>query len=87
MACAGRHVLAIQDTSEINFRTHGDDRRGLGKIGKGHGYGVLLHAMMAVDAHDGSCLGLVSGRVWTRQGLVQIPMPSAIWPTRNPSAG
>lgn len=73
VACAGRHVLAIQDTSEINFRTHGDDRRGLGKIGKGHGYGVLLHAMMAVDAHDGSCLGLVSGRVWTRQGLVQIP--------------
>ena len=72
-ACAGRHVLAIQDTSEINFRTRPDDRRGLGKIGKGGGHGLLLHAMLAVDADDGGLLGLVSGRIWTRDGLVEVP--------------
>lgn len=67
-ACAGRHVLAIQDTSEFNFRTTAERRRGLGEIGKGVGRGLLLHAMMAVDAEAGGCLGLVSGRIWTRSG-------------------
>lgn len=67
-ACEGRQVLAIQDLSEITFRTRPQDRRGLGKIGKGGGYGVLLHAMLAVDAESGGLLGLVSGRIWTRDG-------------------
>jgi hypothetical protein len=60
-AAAGRHVLAIQDTSEINFPTTADHRRGLGEIGKGVGRGVLVHAMVAVDADSGACLGLVGG--------------------------
>ena len=47
VAVAGRHVLAIQDTSEINFRTKPERRRGLGEIGKGTGHGLLLHAMAA----------------------------------------
>jgi hypothetical protein len=72
-AVCGRHVLAIQDTSEIKFSTSEDDRRGLGKIGKGNIFGVLLHAMMAVDAETGSCLGLVGGKVWTRKGDVKVP--------------
>src|SRR5258708_2013762 len=67
-AAAGRHVLAIQDTSEINFRTTPERRRGLGEIGKGVGRGVLVHAMLALDADNGSCLGLVAGRIWPRQG-------------------
>jgi hypothetical protein len=67
-AAAGRHVLAIHDTSEINFRTSPEDRRGLGEIAKGNSYGVLLHAMLAVDAHSGDSLGLVAGEIWTRQG-------------------
>jgi hypothetical protein len=67
-AVEGRHVLAIQDTSEINFTTTAKRRRGLGEIGKGNGRGVLLHPMLAVDAADGSCLGLLSGAVWTRRG-------------------
>jgi hypothetical protein len=65
-AAEGRHVLAIQDTSEINFTTTAGRRRGLGEIGKGNGRGVLLHPMLAVDAEDGICLGLLSGEVWTR---------------------
>jgi DDE family transposase len=72
-ACAGRHVLAIQDTSEINFATTAGRDRGLGKIGKGGGRGVLLHPMLAVDAQSGGLLGLVTGRVWTRDGLVATP--------------
>jgi hypothetical protein len=72
-AVNGRHVLAIQDTSELAFSTTPGHRRGLGKVAKGNARGVLLHAMMAVDADSGSCLGLVSGKVWTRKGAVKAP--------------
>jgi hypothetical protein len=72
-AVTGRHVLAIQDTSELNFRTTPEGRRGLGEIGKGVGRGVLVHAMVAVDAANGSCLGLVAGCVYTRTGRVERP--------------
>ena len=37
-AVEGRHVLAIQDTSEIHFNTTPQRRRGLGEIGKGNNY-------------------------------------------------
>jgi hypothetical protein len=67
-AVEGRHVLAIQDTSEINFATTAEHRRGLGEIGHGNCRGVLLHPLLALDAENGVCLGLVSGRVWTRKG-------------------
>jgi hypothetical protein len=67
-AVAGRHVLAIQDTSEIHFNTTPRRRRALGEIGKGNHHGVLLHPMLAVDADNGTCLGLVSGEIWTRKG-------------------
>jgi hypothetical protein len=72
-ACAGRHVLAIQDTSEINFATSEGRRRGLGEIGKGTGRGLLLHAMVGVDASTGGLLGLVTGKIWTREGRVKVP--------------
>jgi hypothetical protein len=72
-ACAGRHVLAIQDTSEINFATSEGRRRGLGEIGKGSGRGLLLHAMIGVDAGSGALLGLVTGKIWTREGRIQVP--------------
>jgi hypothetical protein len=69
----GRHVLAIQDTSEVKFRTREGCRSGLGQVGKGNARGVLLHAMMAVDADSGACLGLTGGKVWTRKGKVKTP--------------
>ena len=68
-AVTGRHVLAIQDTSEIGFNTTAERTRGLGEIGKGRSRGALLHAMLAVDAQHGACLGLVGGEIWTRPGL------------------
>jgi hypothetical protein len=67
-ATKDRHVLAIQDTSEIKFNTTAQRRRGLGEIGKGNIHGLLLHPMLAVDADNGTCLGLLSGKLWTRQG-------------------
>lgn len=73
IAAAGRHVLAIQDTSEVNLRTTAERRRGLGEIGKGVGRGLLLHAMLALDARSAACLGLVAGQIWTRPGRVAVP--------------
>jgi len=72
-AVVGRHVLAIQDTSELKFATTEDDRRGLGKVKKGSAYGALLHAMIGIDAGSGALLGLVGGDIWTRQGEVATP--------------
>lgn len=72
IAASGRHVLSIQDTSEIKFHTRPGHRRGLGKVGKGNVRGILLHAMMAVDADSGVCLGLTGGKVWTRKGKARI---------------
>src|SRR5947207_7309580 len=64
VACAGRHVLAIEDRSDVQFATTPQRRRGLGPIKHGNAYGVVVHAMIAVDAVSGSCLGLVGGEVW-----------------------
>jgi hypothetical protein len=69
-ACAGRHVLAIDDTTEVKFPTTAQRRRGLGPVKHGNTYGVLVHAMIAVDATTNACLGLVAGEVWTRPGVV-----------------
>jgi hypothetical protein len=67
---AGRHVLAIQDTTEVKFPTTAQRRRGLGPVKKGNTYGVLAHVMIAVDADSHACLGLVGGDVQTRDGVV-----------------
>lgn len=72
-SAAGRHVLAIGDTSEIKFTTTERNRRGLGKVKKGNAFGVLLHPMLAVDADSGAVLGLAGGTVWTRRGEVTTP--------------
>ena len=72
-ACAGRHVLLIEDRSEVKFPTTAQRRRGLGPVKKGNTFGVLVHAMIAVDAASGSCLGLVGGAVWSRDGVNPVP--------------
>jgi hypothetical protein len=72
-AVAGRHVLAIQDTTELQFATAPGRRRGLGRVKKGYTRGLLVHAMLAVDAENGGLLGLAAGRIWTRHGKVRKP--------------
>jgi hypothetical protein len=66
-AVAGRHVLAIQDTTEVKFPT---TAQRLGPVKHGNTYGVLAHVMIAVDADSHACLGLVGGDVQTRDGVV-----------------
>jgi hypothetical protein len=73
-AVAERHVLALQDTTEVSIATRPGHRRGLGKCGHGNARGVLAHAMLAVDADNGACLGLVTGTVWNRDKPVTSPL-------------
>jgi hypothetical protein len=72
-AAAGRHVLAIQDTTKVKFKTTEGRRRGLGQIGHGNIHGLLAHVMIAVDADTQALLGLVDGDVWNREGTVDTP--------------
>ncbi len=45
---AGRHVLAIQDTSEINYQAHAGRVCGLGTVGNGADLGFSLHPVLVV---------------------------------------
>lgn len=58
-AVEGRHVLAIQDTTELNFSQHGGSKRGFGKVGNGVDIGLFLHPVVVVAADSGGILGLV----------------------------
>ncbi len=51
---AGRHVLAIQDTTMVRSAVDG--------------VGVALHPVIAVDAIDGTVIGLVDAGFFTRKG-------------------
>ena len=65
-AAAGRHVLAMQDTSEINYQAQAGRKRGLGKVGNGTDAGLFVHPVLAVDAQTQECLGLVDAQIWRR---------------------
>jgi hypothetical protein len=65
---AGLHVLAIQDTTEINYAAHAGRVRGLGPTGNGVDPGLFVHPVMAIDAGSGALLGLAGMQIWTRQG-------------------
>lgn len=62
---AGRHVVAVQDTSELALGSR-RARPGYGAVGKGRAAGLLLHPVLAVEVGSGALLGLVSMRVWNR---------------------
>ena len=64
--CEGRHILAIQDTSELNYQKHAGRTRGLGTVGNGSDAGLFVHPVLAVDAQSGDCLGLVGAELWLR---------------------
>lgn len=65
-AAMGRHVLAIQDTSEINYEAQRGRKRGLGTVGNGTDVGLFVHPVLAVDAQTKECLGLIGAQVWRR---------------------
>ena len=41
IAARGRHVLAIQDTTELNFSGHASSKRGFGVVGNGRTSGFF----------------------------------------------
>jgi hypothetical protein len=66
---AGRDVVVIQDTSELALGGRRLKANGYGPVGKGGNLrGLLLHAVLAVDAGSGGVLGLVDAKVWNRDG-------------------
>jgi hypothetical protein len=56
-AVLNRHVLAIQDTSELNYQKHAGRVKGLGIVGNGKDKGFFIHPMLILDAETESCLG------------------------------
>lgn len=69
--CAGRHVLAVQDTTEINFAGRDKKRRGFGAGGDGKTPGFFIHPVIALDVETEAVVGLVDAGIWTRsQGRV-----------------
>lgn len=66
---AGRDVVVIQDTSELALGGRRAKANGYGPVGKGGALrGLLLHAVLAVDAGTGGVLGLIDAKVWNRKG-------------------
>ncbi len=68
---AGRHVLAIMDTTDLRFPTHEASKRGFGRDDNDLCPGLFLHPVLAVDAGNGGVIGLVDCVVLNRtQGKV-----------------
>jgi hypothetical protein len=66
---AGRDVVVIQDTSELVLGGRRARANGYGPVGKGGALGgLLLHAVVAVEAGTGALLGLVDAQVRNRNG-------------------
>ena len=65
-SCAGRRVVAAQDTTEVNFSGRSTRPKGLGPGGDGVSAGFFIHPVVAVDAQGGAVLGLVDAQIWTR---------------------
>lgn len=63
----GRHVLAIQDTSELNYQAHANRVVGLGPVGNNRDVGFFIHPMLVLDANDATCLGFADIKTWIRK--------------------
>ena len=63
---ASRHVLAIQDTTELHFAGHAASKRGFGLAGNGRDLGLFMHPISGVDAANGGVIGLVGAQVINR---------------------
>lgn len=61
--------MVIQDTSELALGGRRAKANGYGPVGKGGALrGLLLHAILAVDAGTGGVIGLVAAKAWNRKG-------------------
>jgi hypothetical protein len=64
--CAGRRILAVQDTTEINFAGREKKRRGFGPASNGETPGFFIHPVIAVEVGTDAVVGLVDAAIWTR---------------------
>jgi Transposase DDE domain len=64
---AGRRVIAIQDTSEINFSRQKRRKASLGRGGNGSDPGFFIHPVLVIDADSGVVLGLADIQLWERE--------------------
>lgn len=65
-AARGRRVLAVQDTTEVNFSRRAAKRTGLGPAGDGVSPGLFCHPLLLVDIEHEAVLGLTAAEIWTR---------------------
>src|SRR5262245_21233963 len=65
-AAGGRRIVAMQDTTEVNFSGRDRSRKGLGPGGDGKSLGFFIHAAVAVDADSEALLGVLHAEAWTR---------------------
>lgn len=65
-ACKDRRVVAVQDTSEINFDRQRRPAAGLGPTGNAGIYGFFVHPVVVVDAEGEALLGVAGAQIWTR---------------------
>src|SRR3990172_2637222 len=66
----GKHVLCIQDTSEINYQKHRNffrlDDEDIGPVGNNYDIGFFLHPTLVVDTAGYFPLGLSDVQIWKR---------------------
>ncbi|MFZ3324490.1 MAG: hypothetical protein WA231_00735 [Methylocella sp.] len=70
---AGRHVLAIQDTTTVRAEEKGRC--------------IALHPVIAVDAIEGALLGFVDGRFFMRNGGKAVPHKDKAFAEKEIPAG
>ena len=85
-AARGRHVLAIQDTTELNFSDHEGSKRGFGVVGNGRDLGLFLHPVIVVDAGDGNArqVGHAGGILGLADALILNRPKAAAKASRKP---
>ena len=67
--CEGRHILLLNDTTEINLQNHVgriEKNTGLGLTGNNNDIGFFGHLGLAVDAESLQALGFGSIQLWHR---------------------
>ena len=68
--CAEKHVLCIQDTTEMNYYSHRHrikEDSGLGRlVGNKPSYGFKMHSTLMVDAFSSELLGFSDIQLWHR---------------------
>jgi Transposase DNA-binding/Transposase DDE domain len=67
--CAGRDLLVLQDTTEINMDDHRNrlkPQSGIGVTGNNKDLGFFLHVGLVLDAAGGTALGFSDIQLWHR---------------------